>query len=414
MHGLVFNSKSGQLLVAELVFEVPLVYSSSSPSKNDGKTIRLFGRAAVKYEAPIIPQTDKSYDDPEAFDDYFNKPWITYEEGGPGAGNKEPQNHSLTAKAIARGYQVLFLDYRGTGLSTPINAESLSQLGSAQNQADYLKLFRADNVVRDLEAVRHCLTDHVPEERRTWSLFCQSWGGFVCMTYLSKFPEGIREAFVCGGLPPLDSPAETVYQATYKKLRERNEAYFIKFPEDTDTLSQIAQHLDSRGGAIQLPSGGKLTLQRLLTMGQSFGFHGGFDKVHAMLVQIKSNLDQFGRLIGSTLRSLEMSVDFDDCPIYALLHEPLYCFTKGHASNWAAEKLGKEMGEFRWLSPSFDVNTIKPSPIFFSGEMIYSFMFDQWAELIKMKDAAHILAEYDNWDDLYDLDVLKDNKVPGK
>jgi dienelactone hydrolase len=52
-------------------------------------------------------------------------------------------------------------------------------------QAEYLKHFRADNIVRDSEAVRQSLTADDPEENKKWSVLGQSFGGFCSVTYLS-------------------------------------------------------------------------------------------------------------------------------------------------------------------------------------------------------------------------------------
>jgi hypothetical protein len=43
---------------------------------------------------------------------------------------------------------------RGTGLSTPLTASSMLQFKSAEDLADYLKHFRADNIVNDAEFIR--------------------------------------------------------------------------------------------------------------------------------------------------------------------------------------------------------------------------------------------------------------------
>lgn len=43
---------------------------------------------------------------------------------------------------------------RGTGLSTPLTVSSMSQFKSADELADYLKHFRADNIVNDAEFIR--------------------------------------------------------------------------------------------------------------------------------------------------------------------------------------------------------------------------------------------------------------------
>lgn len=43
---------------------------------------------------------------------------------------------------------------RGTGLSTPLMPSSMSQFKSAEDLVDYLKHFRADNIVNDAEFMR--------------------------------------------------------------------------------------------------------------------------------------------------------------------------------------------------------------------------------------------------------------------
>ena len=83
--------------------------------------------------------------------------------------------------------QVLLLDQRGTGLSSPITAATLATRGNAVEQAEYLKRFRADNIVRDCESVRKILTaDYAASDKQKWSILGQSFGGFCCATYLSK------------------------------------------------------------------------------------------------------------------------------------------------------------------------------------------------------------------------------------
>ncbi len=168
-------------------------------------------------------------------------------EGGPGFGNREPQDVPLTRSVLNRGYQMLYLDHRGTGLSSPINTDALLLQGGPQEQADYLKLFRADNIVRDYEAVRQCLTADFPDERKKWSTFGQSYGGFVTLTYLSTYPQGLRESFMTGGLAPVRRTAEEVYRQTYKKVIERNQAYYKKFPEDVERVHRVANYIIEKG-----------------------------------------------------------------------------------------------------------------------------------------------------------------------
>jgi len=46
-------------------------------------------------------------------------------------------------------------------------------------------------------------------------------------------------------------------------------------------------------------------------------------------------------------------------------------------------------------------------PIYFFGEAIYKDMFDDYVQLRPLKETAEILAQYENWPKLYDLDQLK-------
>jgi pimeloyl-ACP methyl ester carboxylesterase len=74
----------------------------------------------------------------------------------------------MTQVILDKGYQMLYLDQRGTGLSTPISAATLGLQGDVHRQVDYLKLFRADSIVKDCEAVRKTLTEDYPNELKKW------------------------------------------------------------------------------------------------------------------------------------------------------------------------------------------------------------------------------------------------------
>ncbi len=80
---------------------------------------------------------------------------------------------------------MLLLDQRGAGRSTPANRRTLAKLGSPAAQAEYLALFRGDNIVRDAERIRGEVTGGAP-----WSVLGQSFGGFCAVTYLSLAPGG--------------------------------------------------------------------------------------------------------------------------------------------------------------------------------------------------------------------------------
>lgn len=291
----------------------------------------------------------------------------------------------------------------------------------AEAQASYLRLMRQDNTVRDCEAVRKCLTEGWPAHKTAWSTFGQSYGGFVTLSYLSMHPEGLREAFLTGGLAPVGKTADEVYGATFRRTTERNEQYFAKFPEDHDVLRQIALHIEEKGGKIALPAGGFLTVPRLLTIGIAFGGHGGFETVHRTLAELKACLDQFGFLPRAPLAALEAFTPFDNNIIYAILHEAIYCDGPGSASDWAALRVGRALAAkdsgssggnpFAWLQPDFSVSKYT-GPLYFSGEMIFPLHFETYPELHCLQEAAMKLAKYDQWPALYDQQRLRENTVP--
>jgi pimeloyl-ACP methyl ester carboxylesterase len=179
----------GKLVVSELIFQVPKDYSDLSSGE-----VEIFACSVTRYEKPVATLTA---DEQQKKD---QKPWFVYLQGGPGYPCARPEHSSITNTVLDRGYQMLYLDQRGTGMSTPVSSATLALQGDTQKQADYLKLFRADSIVKDCEAIRKTLTEDYQTELKKWTVFGQSFGGFCVLTYLSKFPNGLREAFTAGGL----------------------------------------------------------------------------------------------------------------------------------------------------------------------------------------------------------------------
>lgn len=220
-----------------------------------------------------------------------------------------------------------------------------------------------------------------------------------------------------GGLASVSRTPDEVYQALFNKVHQRNMAYYKKFPEDIPHVRRIASYLHKKEDVVKLPGGGRLTPRRFLTLGQIFGFHGGIDNAHALILRMVLDLDQFGFLTRPTLAQFETHLTLDANPIYGVLHEAIYCHKNGVASNWAAQRVGQELADFRWLSsdnhgfdePTFATDT---TPLCFTGEMIFPFMFDDYPELSRMKDVAEMLAKFDQWSELYDEEQLRGNTVP--
>ena len=300
---------------------------------------------------------------------------------------------------------MLFLDQRGTGLSTPISASSLGLRGDDPVQANYLKHFRADNIVRDCESIRQALTADYPEHKRKWSVMGQSFGGFCITTYLSFFPKGLREAFMFGGLPPVGHDPDKVYAHLYNRVRQRNKAYYDKYPEDVDRVRTIIQLLQRFGNSTVRTAGeGSLSAKRFQQLGIHFGFHSGLNMVHDIILKAFNDLETFGHLTRPSLSQIERALPFDDAVLYAILHEPIYC--EGKAPNWAAHRLREKF-------PEFNIENInEENPVYFTGEMVYPWMFEDYAELRKLAGPAGLIAQDSDWPKLYDEEQLAKNEVP--
>jgi pimeloyl-ACP methyl ester carboxylesterase len=127
------------VVVIERFFTVPLDYLNESRG-----TIQIYARHCVS----MARQKQME-----------QMPYIVYLQGGaslsihanlPGPGmessSQPPSNSGMLKVLMDKGYQVLQLDQRGTGLSTPISGATLHDRGSVEDQVRYLKMFRADNI----------------------------------------------------------------------------------------------------------------------------------------------------------------------------------------------------------------------------------------------------------------------------
>ncbi|MES2951996.1 MAG: alpha/beta fold hydrolase [Pseudomonadota bacterium] len=360
------------MVLRDHTFELPLDYA------NPVQTIQVYAREVA---APGKEDT--------------NQPYLVYFQGGPGSGAPRPVDASGWIGRALQDYRVLLLDQRGTGRSTPVTAQTLAGFGSAQAQADYLMHFRADNIVRDADAIRQQLIG-----ASRWSILGQSYGGFCAMRYLSAAPEGLKEVLITGGIPSLTRPVDDVYRATYRRVVDKNRLYYQRYPDDASRVRQIVDHLLHND--VYLPSGARLDAQRFLQLGLQFGMSGGFEAVHYLLEEaFVTGAD--GRVVmnWNFLFHLEQMQTFETNPIYSLLHEA--CYTQGAASRWSAQRLLAEFPEFALE---------RAGPVLFTGEMIYPWMFDAYAQLQPLKAAADILAATAEWPQLYDAERLKQNTVP--
>ncbi len=361
------------LVLTDHTFSVPLDHATP-----DGAQITVFAREVV---APKRESEDL--------------PWLIFFQGGPGNESPRPQGRTGWLARALEEYRVLLLDQRGTGLSTPVNHQTLARFHSPLAQARYLMNFRADSIVRDAELIRREL---LGDDGR-WTALGQSFGGFCVTRYLSAAPGGLREAILTGGLPPLDLPAEEVYRATYRRTLAQNQRYFARYPDDARRAREIADYLN--GHDVRLPDGSRLTTRRFQQLGLFFGASDGFELTHYLLETAFVEGSAGCEINGKFLREVDKALPFELNPIFAILHEAIYA--QGQATRWAAHRVRSEY-------PEFDAGP--GQPFLFTGEMIFPWIFDEYPALRPLREAAEILAAYEDWPLLYDIETLQANTVP--
>ena len=308
--------------------------------------------------------------------DGLDRPLLVYLQGGPGHEAARPtRNPSAPAwlDRALRDFRVLMLDQRGTGRSTPVGALPGR---TPHEQADYLAHFRADAIVRDAEWIRGELGVE------QWSVLGQSFGGFCVVCYLSLAPEGLREAFITGGLPPLGNRIDDVYRATYARALDVSRRYYERYPDDRARVLELQEREDLR-----LPSGDRLTARRLRQLGGRLGMSASFEKLHYLL-ELPADSPAFAH-------DVDAELPFARNPLYAVLHE----------ASWA------DGGTTRWSAQRMMPADYETEPELFTAEHVFRWMFDEYAALAPLCEAAELLAARE-WPRLYDEQRLARNEVP--
>ena len=367
--------------VHEHVLDVPLDRTGATPG-----SIEVFAREYVR-------------------DGRGDAPRLVFFQGGPGNPANRPEVLGGWLQRALQEYRVVLLDQRGTGRSTPLDRQSLAEVGDAAAQAHHLAHFRADGIVADAEALREELHDGRP-----WSVLGQSYGGFVITTYLSQAPQGLSEAFVTAGLPGLRTAADDVYRATYAQTAVRGAEFFARYPRDEAVARAIADHLD--GTEEPLPTGERLSSRRFRTLGTALGMQSGFDALHFTLEDPFTTVRGTRRLRERFLLAAGRALSFAPHPLYAVLHESIYAQggvvtggAGGGATAWSAHRVREEFPEFALEVPA-------DAPFRFTGEHVYPWQFEEDPALVPLRGAAELLAARPDFPPLYEPAVLAENTVP--
>ena len=226
----------------------------------------------------------------------------------------------------------------------------------------YLTHFRADSIVRDAELIRR----ELGVDR--WSVLGQSFGGFTSMTYLSFAPEGLREAFITGGLAPIGRPVDDIYGATYSRARSTGTSATSSATRTTGRGS-ARSFAGSMTEDVRLPSGDRLTGAPLPAARAC-----GSATAPASSCSTTSSSCRWTRPRSATTSRRQSQ--FSRNPIYATLHESSYA--DGVATRWSADRL-------------------LPDEVrrgYFTAEHVYPVDVGRLRRAAPHKAAAEILAEH--------------------
>ncbi|MFB9377069.1 alpha/beta fold hydrolase [Kineococcus gynurae] len=373
----------------------------STPDTLDTTTTRLDGHTAHAHRLTVpVDRGDPTQGEITVFarevvrDGGEDRPRLLFLQGGPGNPSPRPDTISGWLDRALEDYRVVLLDQRGTGLSSPQDAQSLAGLTPVE-QADRLSRFRADAIVADAEALREALGID------RWSLLGQSYGGFCAVTYLSRSPGSLREVFITAGLPGLTNGPDEVYRRTYAQTARRHAEFYARYPDDAALAARIAEHL--AGEDERLPTGERLSPRRFRRLGTLLGTTSRFDGLHHLLEDPFTTVGGERRLRSGFLQDVGAELSGARHPLYDVLHESIYVLgpTTG-PSAWSAERVRAEFPEFALDSTG---------EFRFTAEHVYPWQFEEDPALTPLAEAAELLAHRD-LGPLYDVEALAANEVP--
>lgn len=346
------------LIYRDHTLTVPLVWEDPA----DSRTIDVFARVATKPGGEQLP-------------------YLVFLQGGPGMEAPRPNlpgSPGWLETALER-YQVVMLDQRGTGRSTPVSDAMLSQ--PAAGVAEYLTHLRADSIVRDAEAVRELLGAN------TWSVLGQSFGGFTTLAYLSTHASSVEQAYITGGLSAVGRHCDEVYSRTWSIAATKSREHYARFVGDRDKVRRL---VDLAGqGKLVLPDGEVVSPSRVRNLGALLGADEGTWTLHWLL-----DLDP-----GSNAFSHDLAhhLSFGGRnPLYAVIHESSYA--DGCTTDWSA---------MRTRPAEFD-----DDPTLLSAEHVDREWFAGSPALGPWAEVADILAHHP-WPRLYDADALRASGARG-
>ncbi|KAI0157581.1 hypothetical protein GGR57DRAFT_500533 [Xylariaceae sp. FL1272] len=383
---------------------------------------------------------------------------VTFLCGGPGATNEPLANTEMNRWLLAKGFIVLYGNYRatdGSSFNTEIDSRMLQQMHNEVAQAEVAQVFnhsRVLDIAGDIESVRLCLL-----EDNKWDILGQSLGSFIGTSVYSWFPAGLKGLYLTGCLPPVKNDPKTVYENLFKVVVAANESYYAQHGKDKENVKKIVKWLlkkeinkgtplDARWTRLKAfkpnydpndsnaDSTGELTARRFLCLGRCLGKDAQCKKLNAMIERFANEIDEIdddtADRTGPSQEVLDMYHQIDTWKIYKrefypLLHEMQYSSFEGPEwkTCWAASEVAKKplFNQKYWWVGCDDprglldrLNKEDPEELYFSGEMVFPFFFKVYKDLKRYAPVAEILAQMEPTRDMYDLKMFKESDVPVK
>ncbi|WP_130812284.1 alpha/beta fold hydrolase [Olsenella sp. Marseille-P4559] len=348
-------------------------------------------------------------------------PLIVFLQGGPGGACPRPlspQSDGWVEEAL-RHFRVVLPDQRGCGRSTRMDGARIASVGAeaaaqgadpARRQADYLKRFLADSIIRDFEYLR--LAEF---EGQRWVTLGQSYGGFLTLANLSAFPAGVAASFTCGGIPHVPASASEVYAHTFPRMAAKTRSYYERYPEDERRVALVADRLAA--GDVTLPDGSPLSVRRLQLVGGGLGMKSAPERLHALFDLAFADGDgscddalaaaggdaSRVRLFGGFVDQVQSMTSSYMTPLYWTLQELIYAdATLDAPIMWAAAREASGRPEF-----SEDAR-----PLMLFAEAVFPWMFEEDPSLKPFAAAMDVLMADTAFGRLYDQEQLARNEVP--
>ena len=323
------------------------------------------------------------------------KPYLVFLQGGPGSEAPRPSLPSTPPwlPRALQDFQVVMLDQRGTGRSTPVSSRVVRRDGALYGevagelagttpaeQAAYLAHFRADEIVNDCELVRAALGAD------RWTVLGQSFGGFTTIHYLSTHATSLDGAIITGGLTAVGHPVDDIYATTWQIMIAKSEQYYRWFPADRERVRELTARCAA--SEISLPNGDVVSPDRFRTLGHRLGATGGAEMLHHLL-ELDHRSAAFSHDLAAALPFAGRN------PIYSVLHESSYA--DGVATRWSADRTMPDR--------------VREDVTLLGGEHLHRTLFAEDSELAPFAEAADLLAEHE-WNQLYFPDRLVQADVP--